>query len=415
MKRLISLVLVFITLFMLMGCTQVSNARKEKYEKPDDILTPEKMAAIPIANASMTTEQLRQICVDYIKLSVSCQWVSDGNYFLVEWDNDERRFKEGKLYGGIPYVNEASGNLYRFMELYDSKTGIVDSTAMRKNPELFATACSGTAGWAWARVINSAEISWTHSLNVQHGLVPVGPYTYDHEIEQFWKWTKKDKKKHLLKTTAICKENTEQVMYESYAMAHLADCFNRSGHVAMAVSEPVVVRNEDGTINAKKSYIMLAEQGQYTVADYHARTTSDGTEYRIRGNDGRKFSFETLFEKGFIVHTFKEFLGTDPVEVGEVTVPMQENVVSYEEIGTGELIANYPISDVFTIVRDKDGKVVLENVMRTTDHFTKVLTMESCMPVRKLRKFRKGDHTIEISVQLSNGERVTAYEGTITQ
>jgi len=421
MKRFISIVLILVTLFMLVACTQVSSNGEyaatlpKGYAKADDPLTPEKMAAIPIASASMTTEELRQICVDYLKLSVSCQWVSDGNYFLVEWDNDERRFKEGKLYGGIPYVNMASGNLYRFMEFYDSKTGVFDSKAMRKNPELFATACSGSVGWAWSRVINSAEISWTHSLNAQHGLVPIGPYTYDYEVEQFWEWGKKDKKIHHLKTLNICKENTTQVMYESYALAHLADCFNRSGHVAMAVSEPVVVRDADGKIDGENSYIMLAEQGQYTTAEHHLRVTSDGTEYRIRGNDGRAFSFATLFKKGFIVHTFKEFIGVDPVEPGEVIVPMNDGVVSVKEIGNGDLTANYPISDVFTTVCDRDGNTVYEYVMRTTDHFTRAIPMETCIPVRKLRKYRKDEHTVQIAVQLSNGELITAYEGMLTE
>jgi len=270
------------------------------YEVPDDPLSAEKMNSLPIANNSMSENQLRQLCVDYLKLSVSCQWVSDGTYYLTEKKNPEQYFTEGKLYGGIPYVHKASGNLYRFMEYYDSKTGIFNSEGLRKNPELFSTACSGTVAWAWTRVINSAEITWTHSINAAHGLVPVGPYKYDFDIEQFWVNDENGEKIYRCNTTKVCKKNTTQVMYESYALSHLADCYTRNGHVAMAVSEPVVVRDKDGKIDGAKSYIMLGEQGQYTKADYHVRVTADGTKYRIRGNDGRKFSFATLFKEGWI-------------------------------------------------------------------------------------------------------------------
>ena len=89
--------------------------------------------------------------------------------------NSEQYFTEGKLYGGIPYVHKASGNLYRFMEFYDSKTGILNSEGLRANPELFSTACSGTTAWAWTRVVNSADISWTYRVNAANGFIPVAP------------------------------------------------------------------------------------------------------------------------------------------------------------------------------------------------------------------------------------------------
>ncbi len=383
------------------------------YAKADKPLTPEVIESIPIATDSMTSDELRQICVDYLKLSVSCQWVSDGNYYLVQKENVERNFTEGKLYGGIPYVNIASGNLYRFMEYYDSKTGIFDSTGIRANPSLFATACSGTAGWAWSRVINSAEISWTHSINKKHGFVPVGPYVYDFDMDRIWDYDENGEKIYYYDTKKICKNNASQVMYESYALTHIADCYSRTGHVAMAVSEPVVVRNEDGTINGKESYIMIAEQGQYTKAKHHIRTTSDGTEYRIRGNDGRPFTFLDLYKAGYLVHTFEEFLGSDPVEDGEAKIAHKKSTATIEDLTTGNLVANYPISDIFTTVRDSEGKIVFEHVERTIDHCTRALKAADCIPASKLEQYSNGDYTIEITSQLSTGALVPVYEGAI--
>jgi len=384
------------------------------YEKADDPLTPEKLAAIPIADGTMTTQELRQICLDYIKLSVSCQWVSDGTYYIVEEDKDnvEKNFTEGKLYGGIPYINMASGNLYRFMEYYNPDTGILDSTGLRTTPDLFATACSGTAGWAWARVINSAEISWTHSINKKHGFVPVGPYQYDFDMDVLWEWGEDGKKIYYYDTKKICKENGKQVMFESYAQTHLADCYSRTGHVAMAASEPVIVRKADGTIDGEKSYIELAEQGQYTKAKFHIRHTSDGTEYRIRGNDGRPFTFQALYEAGYLVHTFGEFLGTDPVEESRASIGHRGDTATPTDLGRGELVANYPISDVFTTLRDSQGRTVLRHVERTTDHFTKSVPANQFIPVDKLLSYpANGTYTVEITAQLSTGALVTVYEG----
>lgn len=384
-------------------------------EKADDPLSPEKIAAIPIANNSMTSEELRQICVDYIKLSVSCQWVADESYYLVIEDHAERNFTQGKLYGGIPYVNEASGNLYRFMEYYDPETGILNSQGVCAKPELFATACSGTAGWAWSRVINSAEISWTHSINAFHGFIPVGPYKYNLDVEHMWEWGEDGKKIYYSNTKTICKNNTSQKMYESYALTHLADCYSRNGHVAMAVSEPVVVRNEDGTINGKKSYIMLAEQGQHTKAKYHLRTTSDGTEYRIRGNDGKAYSFQSLYEAGYLVHTFAEFIGENPVEAGSVTMDHTKAVTSAEMLAQGYIRANYPISDVFITVYNSKNEIVYEHVERTVNHYTKVLDAKDCVPVEDLRQYETGEFTIKITSQISTGELIDVYTGTLAK
>lgn len=397
------------------GVIKTNPAVESLNEKADDPLTPEKFAAIPIANDAMTSEELRQICVDYIKLSVSCQWVADESYYLVTEDSSERNFTQGKLYGGIPYVNEASGNLYRFMEYYDPETGILDSQGICAKPELFATACSGTAGWAWSRVINSAEISWTHSINASHGFIPVGPYKYNFDMDKIWEWGEDGEKIYHYTTKKICKNNASQKMYESYALTHLADCYSRTGHVAMAVSEPVVVRNEDGTINGKKSYIMLAEQGQYTKAKHHLRTTSDGTKYRIRGNDGRAFYFEDLYEEGFLVHTFAEFLGENPVEAGSVTIDHKETVASAEMLAQGFLRSNYPISDVFVTVYNANNEIVYEHVERATNHYTKVLDAKDCIPVEDLHQYEIGEYTIKITSQISNGELIDVYTGTLAK
>ena len=361
----------------------------------------------------MTSEELRQICVDYVKLSVSFQWLPSKG-FEYRAASDQRAFVEffqGKLHGGIPYINVASGNLYRIMEFYDTETGILDLEWLVENPDYFGTACSGTTGWGWARVVNSAVCMWTANLNASQGLVPVGPYTYDLSTERFGEDLKEDCKD-------IVKRNGSQVMYESYALSKKADCFVNNGHVRMNGEDPVVVRNPDGTIDGKKSYIVQVEQGLYTNGEQHKRVTSDGTEYVIQGNDGKKgdgsdyfFTFEELFKSGYLPHTFKEFLGTDPIEPGEASIGITDESIAVETLRGALLTANYAISDVFFVLREPDGTLVSEHVVRMDRHYSKKVKLKDGLPMAPLWMNQGKGYTISLEVQLGNGERVTAYSG----
>jgi len=384
-----------------------------KYDRVDTPLTPERLAAIPIAKDGMTADELRQICVDYVKLSVSFQWVPSKDYdYLGASDHRVHVcFYEGKLHGGIPYINVASGNLYRILEYYDTETGVFDIEYLSQNPILFGTACSGTTGWGWARVINSAVCSYTANLNAAGGLLPVGPYTYDLTTVRFGEDGKAEPK-------TICRRNGEQVMYESYALSLKADCFVNNGHVRMNAENPVVVRKEDGTIDGEKSYIVQVEQGLYTISPHQKRVSADGVEYVIQGNDGKTgdgsdyyFTFKQLFDSGYLPHTFKEFLGQDPVEPGIATTNITASQANLEVLKDAVVTANYAISDIFTVIRDTEGSEVLRYAYRLDRHYRKEQRMKEAIPTAHLWMHRDKGYTVSFEVQLGNGELVTAYKG----
>jgi hypothetical protein len=94
-------------------------------------------------------------------------------------------------------------------------------------------------------------------------------------------------------------------MYESYALVKKADCLVANGHVTMANSPAVVVRNPDGTINGEESYIMQCEQGLFNNTDAYKRTSADGTEYRITPG--------TLFMTGPGIAHEQVSLASDPM------------------------------------------------------------------------------------------------------
>ena len=56
--------------------------------------------------------------------------------------------------------------------------------------------------------------------------------------------------------------NGETVMAEAYALARKADALTGAGHARLLTSYPVTIRNADGTINLKKSFLVCTEQGE---------------------------------------------------------------------------------------------------------------------------------------------------------
>lgn len=378
----------------------------EKIERVEESLL-DRFAKIPVANSSMTLDELRQICVDYVCLSVSFQWIPGQSYeYLTGSMDKEMVFTEGKLYGGIPYINKASGNLYRILEYYDKDTGVLDLSYFSNDNMVFGTACSGTTGWGWARVINSAKCGWTSGLNVKNGLIRVGPYVYDDRIDIYNKneYDNKDCKD-------IAHENGEQVMYESYALMRKADCLVNNGHVRMVKEIPVVVRNEDGTVNGEKSYVIQCEQGLFNSSAIHDRVTASGRKFKIQGNDALQTSFAQLYDNGYIPHTFKEFLGTDPVEAGTATIGLNAPEASLADLQKCTVKTNYVLSDVFTVICDENGNEVFRFAKRMPYHFQKSITLIKALPSNAVAKYQDGNHTVKILCQLGNGELLCAYEG----
>ena len=317
MKRFFAFVLVLCMLLPLASCggaqePQSSDAAVETTEKPkkteekkkddepvvlpkvENPLSRDDVEAIPIANSSMTTDELRQICLDFIELSVSFPWTikEDLPYHVVRQEYDVA-YNAGGLYAGIPYVNVASGNVYRWLDVVDPETGVWNATQFDVNNLLWGTACSGTACWAFSRVVNSAKMGWTANLNQYNGFIPVGPYTYEGNFNRYGEDGNPD-------CSDIAKANGEQTMFESYAKLLPADCLVNNGHVRLNAAVPTVVRKEDGTIDGNKSTTLWSDQGMYRNQYYQMRKQSDGTEYSIQGGVEVQITFAELYKSGYL-------------------------------------------------------------------------------------------------------------------
>ena len=343
------------------------------------------LAAIPIANASMTEDQLRQICLDYIRLETEFPFKFKEDFdYVIQSQKRPRKLLGGKIYGGMPYVSRGAGNLYRIAEIYDPATGVLDDGSdIFDNIRLFGNACSGAASMAWARVVTSAYLGYTMFMTEANGFLPVGPYRYSKEnVTQFIR----TEDGYNCKT--ICQENGEQIMFESYAMMKPADGLVCNGHVRMNSAVPTVVRNADGTIDPDASFTFVREQVCYVFDRNHLRIAPDGSHYTAQGRVEYRNTFRQLLAAGYIPVTFAEF--KDP----SLVQPVRIRLAVEPELKERVLTSNYAISDVFA---ELDGK---RYVYRNMEFFRKEVKLGDIFPEEALTKDTK------IFCQLYNGQLV---------
>ncbi|MBR2615588.1 MAG: hypothetical protein IKC69_02800, partial [Clostridia bacterium] len=396
----------------------MSNSEEKIYEKAPhpDLLS--QLEAIPVAKPGMRPEELRTICLDFMRLQLSFQWLPGEDYhYVIESRNHPVDLKKGSLHGGMPYVNIGTGNVYRFAEYYDPETGSVDLSDLKQHKEIVGIACSGAATCAWSRCISSARLGFTFDMTQKNGFVNVGPYKYSKELKKFIRPIRGTDINPEIKYTPkhVCLENGMQTMYESYAKMLPADGILNSGHIRMCASVPTVIRKNDGTIDGERSFVLYCDQVLYESAWYHDRYTEEGDFYRVHGGVDVKESFANLFRDGYIPFTFKEFLGEADVKKAKINANITQAALSVEELKKVEIRSNYPVSDLFTEVTDPEGNVLYKHVCRrraTTPAELDLYEMALAdhIPLDELKPFEaSGENSLVIMAQLWNGKKERAY------
>lgn len=379
------------------------------------------LMAMPIANENMTEQELRQLCVDAFKMNLTFCWTPNTTitytYTLLGRESDVR-LPSRMAYSGLAYAtgiaNATCGNVWKILPYYDYETGALDVEAMGENALNYMTsACAYGAQQGWNRVSNSHGITSMSTYN-QHssGIVPVGPYTYERSTYNydFGSRTASDE---------IIAANGNEVMYESLAMMKMADGVysSSSWHVMMCCEDPVVVRNEDGTVNPFESYVLVHEQGAGgTKSDDYNYTQSNGKMIRPLGTINNKYTFKTLIEKGYIPFTLKEFTGQDPVEAGEAwlcsyDVPVKNGTdMTISALSRQTLCANYIPCTVLVEVKAPDGAVLFSYYPHAlTTPYTFEILLSGMLDTEKLAPYANGENTIHISARLANGELKEAF------
>lgn len=438
MKRVFLLLLCMCMLFLTCACTTDEGGNATEREtvsatesKPDTISAfagivadphswYEEYSNLPVANDQMTTEELRQICVDYFKLQLSFTWTPnrDINYTIANMNDRPASLPSGIAYSGLCYAAgggrpDGKGNLDKILQYYDKQTGVLDIIGMGEENYLaiIGSCCSWGPCWAWHRVSNTLRTTGMEHYNYLYGALPVGSYTY---IPQMYDWTKREASKKIIEL------NGANTMLESYAQILPGDGLysSPSWHITMCSVAPVVVRNPDGTINPDESYLYICEQGW--AEKLPTITQSNGVTLMKLGTVDVKRTFRRLLDTGYIPFTCPEFVGQDPVEPGEAWLGNQ-----YEPYANGEdftlaeisqrsIWANYVISTFRVEIKDPSGKVLFaEEPYVYTRNSTFSISMVGLLDHQKLSAYANGENTIHLYVKLSNGELVEAFHAVL--
>ena len=377
--------------------------------------------------------------------------------------NLEAAFAENGGYGdGAAIFDEEKDN-----------TGAITYKKYRSFQTLF-NQCSVSAYWGWGRVINSANFGYTNEMTAYNGFIPVGCYDYGYDYEgkhydmhgfQYWGKVSDENPKGLDVDDVIVmlqKEKGAEGVYKLYAQMKPADCLVNTGHVIMVKSVNLFT-TKSGEIDYELSTVTVLEQ----VEGWAAKDTIGDTKLWQQGYIDHAYTFSKLLKENYIPFTFEELLDpNDPqdkkhldyfatykdkitsvpesysaiafseemigagVEKGQVysTLDRTEGSIRFAEFYGMSVAANYGISDVFVTVTDKDGKVLAKNIFRATDAHTREVSMLANKSTWEttaggalldltdgIKELATGENTIEISLQISTGEKLTAFKGTLTQ
>ena len=366
-------------------------------------------------------KEARQIAVDFFTYAKTATWIpADTWKFTHHSDGTGPDVMEnGQVYGGLPYVGLAASGIYRLMDFIDPETGVVDiltaggemgADGMATRQKYFGNQCAQGAYQGWCRFINSAAYAGTPAMTQSKNFIPVGNYTYPAYTT---KWTEQ------YNTVAVCQENGDQVMWESYAKLLPGDGVNNyttAGHVMMIVSEPTVVRNEDDTINGSLSYLYITDQHAQFVNYTHP---NGGDQCMAARYVERKVTFAELSAQkaSYIPFTYKEWLGEDPIEVPEYTCTHSGDTITKDQIYRTKIRSNYHIYDIYCSIYNADGVEVFKTATHS-DYASKY----------ELKFGKVGDavaiwgdledvdpanyeYTVKIYCQSGTGERPALWEG----
>ena len=437
---------------------------------PDELNLALQIDKLPVANKNMTVDELRDVVVKFMYLQINFAYkvdlsgygLEDYGYYIKNLygsygaannlDNIKIKFEDGKYYGGMPYMGNTAGSVYRWLEFYDADTGVMDWSPIvrtdRKNwtdsstgrvypnvgSSYFGNTCASSCVWAWLRISDNLRSFWTDTWIPSNGYVQVGDYELDNGT-------------HGTSTTKTCKNNGKEKMFACYALMQKADGLVQTGHAVMCLDKAVVVYNADGSINGADSYLLIAEQKASFLSKspekggvdlYSPLNEKKGLTYRIMGNFAgnivndsvkeMKWTFDYLYSEGYLPFTVPELAGTDEVEDVELkfTTKATGDTITLAELKGSNLSCNYPISDVHFTLKDNDGNVVFtgmyaEGSSNVTElkaySMSSALTNNAIYSTKSyiedgLLEYGFSKYTLEVTVRVSTGELITVYTGT---
>ena len=336
----------------------------------------------------------------------------------------------GKIYAGLPYTH-GGGDDVSFAQLGElMQNGVLSmdrinadllsgsgGTTKVNNIARIGNNCADAVFAAWSVVSSSITFANAANMTPKNGCIPVGDYK-----------TVDDTVNHYGITRDICMENGEDVMYASYAQLQIADGLSvnteKSGAHAMLVAQVNVVRDGD-KIDPQESYVLIHDQtGSYFKKGEKYWDDALGSDVYIMGGVDRKYTFQRLFNAGYLPVTCKEFIDPSPLPVEIVTDSEAEMELNYHSLFDGVIMSNYWIVSVTAQILDSSGSVVQQGTCYNGDknrnifylpRFTSELEQSVINGTMKPYMLERGDYTLRLHCRLSTGAEFLAREITFTK
>lgn len=427
MKKFLCLMLAVLMLTSCLAGCGADNA--EPTEPPFEATAP----SLPALNEGGSAEEILQARRDLVEQSMrnmcTIRWTpaTTIEYSLVnksqglEADRvsnptDIVTLYQGVIYEGIPYTH-GSNSIHAFLEYAtaESETGTLTLSNLEtadfsgygyQEPNRCArlgTDCADQVFWAWNNISSSISFEYCANMVPGNGCILVGDYTHNETKFAY--------------TYPIAEANGMEVMFESYAKMLKGDAMvfinsKGAGHAIMNV-EVHIVRNEDGTINGQESYAITLEQesgDERTQTDRYVDETTGETIVRLQGID-RKYTFQFLYQKGYLPVTCKELIDPAPLEAVTVTDSITEP--SIDNIFKGKVTSNRRISYVTIDIADEKGNVVqsctthcISKEMYTFEMIRFVSDVEKLVQIGSidLDALESGTYTVTHTATLSDGD-----------
>lgn len=384
-------------------------------------LTREAVNAFPVRNKEMSTQQLRQLCVDFFRFSKQALWTCDHDVeYYCEENAEKRSMKAGQKFAGLPYIDRGMGNVYRILDyMYDDDQVFISKIINKKKfnhiytPDLwrnFGADSASAAYVGWGRVVNSVKYYTPAMMVAANGYLPVGPYTYPADLPCL-------SADH--RSWSICLENGEKTMFQSYAALQAADglvTFSKSGHVMMSMAGPQMAYYADGTIDPDHSWVTITEQTKCLV-----ERDTDGQQYTTITGLDEKRNFRYLYENGYLPFTFAEFTGAKPVEDTAWEFSHRGDTITLRELFRTKLTCNHSILDICATVTNEAGEEIYRHAVRPLqtpcreqyfsryakdEEYRNEVTIWGELPL-------PGNYHVEITAQIATGERPVIYNGAL--
>ena len=247
-------------------------------------------------------------------------------------------YEKGVTYRGAPYTNGIDGTMQMFAD------ALVDGvyTGGTTKADVIGFDCSSAIAAAWKTYNPNLTCESTKTMLPKdgHGCEPVGSYDYE-------------ARGNTILTTGIPPVSGEQVLFEAYALLHEADGVvcrwaENSAHIRMVYEDPKVVRNDDGSIDGKKSYIYFTDQTS-TIRDFEG--------YKSNWQLKKKATFTSLFNGDYLPVCIEDFY-VDQSKEPIFTVYNLCDGKNFPSRLTGQFVCTQKITEAKIAVLDLNGNEV---------------------------------------------------------